>query len=89
MYGVKEIFKPGEIIVCVVIMGSRNPNASGWKYTRYQADKKLKSGYRYQNDVTWGMYPNASNYAFAKEFEKNNVVYHGRPVSGENAPVVV
>ena len=89
---VPKTIKPGAIVICsVAIMGAKR--GTGWRYTVYEADKALKSGYRFLHATTGGMYPNIANDKWSEMFEvecreKGLVVVSGRPIAGKNAPAV-
>ena len=86
-----EKVKDGDhVIARVVMQGSKNPEKEAWRYTRYEADSKLKSGYRFLFPVTGIIWPNKANEEDSYNYECNcplPIVY-GRPIAGENAPEV-
>ena len=89
----ENTIKNNEIIIAsVAIMGAIR--GTGWRYARYEADAKLRSGYRFKGYETHGMYPNAANHKWSLDFEKRikeqgGVICYGRPVQKINAPQVI
>ena len=87
---IKTIKSKEMIIAKVTIMGAKS--GCGWRYTKYEADKTLKSGYRFVTPITAGMYPNKHNFALSAQMEKewkpNYIIVIGRPIAGINAPVI-
>lgn len=72
-----------QVIACVAIQGARR--GTGWRYTQYEADHRLVTGYRSIGRVlSGGMYPNKVNYEWSECFEadmerRGYIVLHGRP----------
>ena len=91
----QKIVASGQKIVArTAIMGSCNPQASGWHLVMYVADSDCKSGYRFVSGYSTGMYPNKANYKATREMitdlkSKGYIYCKGRPHAGKNAPVVV
>jgi len=85
--------KHGKYIIAKVTIMGGVWGGTGWRYTQYKADRKLKSGYRFDDEVSGGMYPNKSNHTISASMEetwKTNGLFiaDGRPVAGFNAPIV-
>ena len=85
--------KTGTMVIAkVAIMGAKR--GCGWRYSKYIADTKLASGYRFADYASLGMYPNKANEKWSAGFEQSYkdrgiVVTNGRPHQGSNAPVVI
>jgi hypothetical protein len=76
------------IIARVTISGSRNPSASGWRYTEYRRGDKGQ--WVYARCVLRGMYLNKANSALSKKFEaeckaEGLYVCSGRPLAPHTA----
>ena len=63
-----------------------------YKYTKYEADCSLKTGYRYIRDMTDIIYPTKTNdnyYNSVYEYDmikSGYILVYGRPVKNVNAP---
>jgi hypothetical protein len=73
-----------KVLAKVIRNGSVMPYVDAWAFTWYEKDDTLKTGFRFEGNLTKTLFPNRENYAYSRDLinaysKKGVIIFYGRP----------